>query len=108
MVRKATRPDYYKGKDDDPDLGHRHIAHCIDVIRQALMCAVDISVYTWEWHKDIQRNVNMIKNPHVCRNFESIKEWAAVNTIKMYIDGGYRVMNDPLDPETWVDGYDGE
>ena len=51
MVRKATRPDYYtpdilEGDTEDRLIGPRHITHCIDAIRQSLMCASDISVYT--------------------------------------------------------------
>lgn len=72
------------------------------------MCAADTSVYTWEWREDIQLHVNVVKNPHTCRNFDKIREWATVNTIRKYFDGEYRVMNDPLDPSTWVDGYTGE
>jgi hypothetical protein len=115
MVRKATRPDYYvpmipEGATEDPviNTGHRHINHCIDTIRQSLMCAADISVYTWEWDEERQTTVNKVKNPHVCRNFDKIKEWATVNTKRIYFDGDHRVMNDPLDPSTWIDGYTGD
>lgn len=113
MIRKVTRPDYYtpvipEDKTEDPLLGPRHTSHCIETIRQALMCASDISVYTWEWDEKIQSHRNQVKNPHTCRNFEKLRNWAKVNTKEIYFDGGYRVMNDPLDPSTWIDGYTGD
>jgi len=113
MIRKATRPDYYmpnvpEGEDEDPDIGRKHITHCIDTVRQALMCGADISVYTWQWHEELHSHINTVKNPHVCRNFDKIREWATVNTIRMALDPLHRVMNDPLDPSTWNDGYTGE
>lgn len=80
MVRKATRPDYYiahpaEGQTEDPDIQieHRHIAHCIDAIRQSLMCASDITPYTWQWSEEFQTHINHVKNPHTGRNFEKLK-----------------------------------
>ena len=114
MVRKATRPDYYipelkDGEDVDPDVqtGHKHIAHCIDAIRQSIMCASDVTAYTWQWSEEFHGYVNHVKNPHICRNFDVLREWARVNTKRIYFDN-VRVMNDPLDPDTWIDGYMGE
>jgi hypothetical protein len=115
MVRKATRPDSYiplipEGYAEDLDIntGHRHIVHCINTIRQSLMCASDISVYTWEWDEERQSHVSKVKNPHTCWNFEKLRNWAAVNTEEIYFDAGMRVTNDPLDEDTWEEGYVGE
>lgn len=109
MVRKATRPDYYGVHgDEDTLLGPSHIAHCIDAIRQSLMCASDITPYTWQWDEKLQLHANQVKNPHVCRNFDDLRDWAVANTEQIYPDFFFREMNDPLDPSTWVDGYAGE
>jgi hypothetical protein len=114
MIRKATRPDYYipdivEGEIEDAQVqtSTRHIAHCIDAIRQSLMCASDVTAYTWQWNEEIQNYENHVKNPHTCRNFDKIRDWATNNTKRIYSDT-MRVMNDPLDPDTWVDGYMGE
>lgn len=112
MVRKATRPDYYKpriieGSAEERLLSGEHIAHCIEIIRQSLMCASDITVYTWKWNDELGLNANQIKNPHVCRNFDVLRDWARVNTNQVPFDYKYRVPNDPLDPSSWIDGYAG-
>ena len=112
MVRKATRPDYYhpeikEGQTEDLLLGRRHVAHCIDAIRQSLMCSSDITAYTWTWDDELGSHKNNVKNPHTCRNFDDLRDWAGINTNQMSFDFEYRVPNDPLDPSTWIDGYRG-
>jgi hypothetical protein len=99
-----------EGYSEDPSVntGHRHIALCIDTIRKSLMCASDISVYTWEWDEERQSHVSKVKNSHTCWDFEKLRNWAAVNTEEIYFDAGMRVLNDPLDENTWEDGYLGE
>lgn len=113
MIRQAFRPDYYKheipeGETEDRLRGPSHIGHCIEIIRQALMCSSDISVYTWSWSDEDQTYVNEVKSPHTCRNFDKLRDWSVENSEKVYFDWDYREMNDPLDPATWVDGYTGE
>lgn len=112
MIRQATRPDYYdRGDvyDNDNVIGYPHIAHCIDIIRQSLMCASDVSMYTWAWEEE-QGGIHIqMGNPHTCRNFDAIREWAANHGLAGdMFDNSIRVMNDPLQPDTWVDGYHGE
>jgi hypothetical protein len=112
MIRKALRPDYYKpyvpGKDgEDLLFGYHHVTHCIDIIRQAIMCSADVTPYTWTWNETIQLHANRISTPHTCRNFDKIRDWAREHNGDLYFDGAYRELNDPLDPETWVNGYNG-
>jgi hypothetical protein len=114
MIRKSLRPDYYPpytpGKDGGEDLlfGHRHIGHCVEVIRQALMCSADVTPYTWEWNEKLQLHANKITTPHTCRNFDKIRDWAVENNGDVSFDATYRELNDPLNPDTWVNGYTGE
>ncbi|KIH91993.1 hypothetical protein SPBR_09083 [Sporothrix brasiliensis 5110] len=64
MVRKALHPEYYEPHtpglhtgDEDELLGPHHIEHCIDAIRQSLMCSADISSLTWSWDEDRHRHM---------------------------------------------------
>ncbi|KUJ16675.1 uncharacterized protein LY89DRAFT_669143 [Mollisia scopiformis] len=113
MIRQTLRPDYYKpyvpGEDgEDLLFGHHHIDHCVETIRQALVCASDVTVYTWHWDYEVNAMRNQFATPHTCRNFEKIREWAAIYGGEELFDDTYREMNDPLDPATWVGGYSGE
>jgi hypothetical protein len=112
MVRKALRPDYYKTSMPGPDgeaelLGVHHINHCIDAIRQSLMCSADVSTLAWQWSEE--RNMHMEKGTilHTCRDFNKIRDWAEEHRVKTRFDPTFTEMNDPLDPATWVDGYAG-
>jgi hypothetical protein len=56
-------------------IGLAHWDHCIEVIRQNLMCSVDISPATWEF-KPEQGRMRTTTTDHVCRKWEPIKKWA--------------------------------
>ncbi|KAH7134929.1 hypothetical protein B0J11DRAFT_424681, partial [Dendryphion nanum] len=64
-----------------------HYEHCLDRIRQGIMCHADVATIHWDWKDGSQlpfpipagRNgINMInmETTHVCRDFERIKRWA--------------------------------
>lgn len=52
-----------------------HIDHCIDSIRQSLMCNADTSLITYDWLKS---NIMepQLKTVHMCRDFGRLREWA--------------------------------
>lgn len=120
MIRQSSRPDYYKGiapgmvngHTEDLLFGPQHVAHCIETIRQALMCHVDVTPYTWVWNENAQSMENVYATPHTCRNFDRIRDWASPDKNGARVEDGfdakYREVNDPLDPKTWVNGYSGE
>lgn len=74
-IRRALHPDYYT----DPD-GHHvnqlHMDHCIDYLRQTIMCHGDMTpvhVHHWEsvdrWSPDFE-------STHTCRNFDKLLHWS--------------------------------
>lgn len=54
-----------------------HIAHCIDILRQQLMCTVDVGLLgqIW-WDKDYPQAFPDFNTQHICRNFEAVRKWA--------------------------------
>ncbi|KAF7796236.1 hypothetical protein EIP86_007410 [Pleurotus ostreatoroseus] len=99
-IRKALRPDYYV----DPvtgDLGnikqanlHHHLTHCIDSIRQGLMCGADISPIVWVWSNRDQRAYIDMDIVHSCRNYDRVIDWAKENRIKQHFDWSAHVHVD--------------
>ena len=67
-------------KDDTmPQMAHpRHFGHCIDLIRQALMCQPDLTV---EVKNETIRGVKGFGTAHQCKNWEELmnftKTWVA-------------------------------
>jgi Mycotoxin biosynthesis protein UstYa len=55
--------------------GKKHITHCIEALREALMCASDTSVLVWKWHEGSHASMGHSDVLHTCRNFEKIWEW---------------------------------
>lgn len=113
MIRHALSPEHYKGympglDGEDELLGFHHINHCVDAIRQSLMCSVDVSVLTWRWDETKQINAERGTILHTCRNFDKIRDWAWEHAITDTFDMDYHVRNDPLDNLTWINGYRGE
>lgn len=58
---------------EDVPLTDTTLDHCIDSIRQSLMCSADVSPVIWHWRKSgFKQDMN---NTHVCRDFDKIKGW---------------------------------
>ncbi|KAE8378327.1 hypothetical protein BDV26DRAFT_281127 [Aspergillus bertholletiae] len=53
-----------------------HYDHCLDQVRQALMCAADTSVIFFEWSELSNASRPRVDNLHTCRNFDKIRDWA--------------------------------
>ncbi|KAJ3552560.1 hypothetical protein NM688_g4090 [Phlebia brevispora] len=81
-IRKALRPEHYvnpvtgdldgiKKNDLRP-----HIDHCVDSLRQGIMCAADISPIVWHWSDADQGNIINLDIVHSCRNYDSVVTWA--------------------------------
>jgi len=61
-----------------PQTGSLHAAaHCLDILRQQLMCTVDIGVLgqVW-WDKEQPKAYPDFNTRHKCRDFEAVRQWA--------------------------------
>ncbi|ETS85646.1 hypothetical protein PFICI_03671 [Pestalotiopsis fici W106-1] len=112
-IRKALHPDYYTvssqpdPNDDGGVLEPHHIDHCVDTIRQSLMCNADISPLTWMWDDERAKILAKGTIVHTCRRFDKIQEWASRYNYGKMMDSTQKAVNDPLDPETWTEGFSG-
>ncbi|KAF1365565.1 hypothetical protein EJ07DRAFT_95628, partial [Lizonia empirigonia] len=52
-----------------------YVDHCIESIRQSLMCNADVTPMHYEWSDDIKSVVPKITVTHTCRDFEEIQKW---------------------------------
>ncbi|KAF2098242.1 hypothetical protein NA57DRAFT_77034 [Rhizodiscina lignyota] len=65
--------EHYGIETTDESIRHRN--HCIDEIRQYVMCTGDITVYGTRYYKSKDRNFADSDVTHVCRDFGKIREW---------------------------------
>jgi hypothetical protein len=60
------------------------VEHCVDLIRQSLMCSSDIGTIYWRWNEKRGRTLANTQTTHVCRNFEKIREWASKRVVEKW------------------------
>lgn len=109
MIRMALDPEHYpslapaaqrwsrRGTDRKHDhlLGSAHTSHCIDSIRQTLMCGADISTLVWRRDKeDKLRPEGRVM--HTCRNFARVWEWADSHQFRGELNESMFVKGTPI------------
>ncbi|KAH8093877.1 hypothetical protein BXZ70DRAFT_897114 [Cristinia sonorae] len=104
ILRQGLYADYYR----DPVTGaiglipadewEDHMSHCMDNIRQSLMCAADISLVVWQWVEESQRASIMMNTVHSCRNYDKIADWAKAHRRERHFDSSIHVEDDIVIP----------
>ncbi|PGH08341.1 hypothetical protein AJ79_06028 [Helicocarpus griseus UAMH5409] len=82
MVRRYVHNDHYQmdGHDSSVPIVD-HIDHCIDMIRQALMCHADTTLITWKG--TFNRPEPDFNAEHQCKKFDKIRDWAKNHEVNM-------------------------
>ncbi|KAK0510644.1 hypothetical protein JMJ35_007076 [Cladonia borealis] len=76
-VRREVYSDYYFGPTESRHpLRWVHIAHCLDIIRQSLMCSVSVDLITSNWVETQKSPYPDFNVAHQCRDFDAIMQWA--------------------------------
>ncbi|KAF2797572.1 hypothetical protein K505DRAFT_358272 [Melanomma pulvis-pyrius CBS 109.77] len=68
-------PDVLRKAKDIPELYERHYEHCVDYIRQSLMCHFDVGLVTYDWvlkHQIPTPNSNAM---HKCVDWKLAQAW---------------------------------
>ncbi|KAI9734739.1 MAG: hypothetical protein M1818_006726 [Claussenomyces sp. TS43310] len=73
-----------------------HLDHCIDLIRQALMCAADITPFVFGRDPRDGKLHGMTSNTHTCRDWDPIEQWAAAHPIVTGYNVTKLIEHDPL------------
>ncbi|KAG1813507.1 uncharacterized protein BJ212DRAFT_394744 [Suillus subaureus] len=76
LLRKVTWPEYYRPTDTSLEVIPMHLDHCIEMIRQNIMCNADVTMITWDWVQGLETTYPNFNTRHQCRNFEKILDWA--------------------------------
>ncbi|KAI2613449.1 hypothetical protein GGR54DRAFT_328969 [Hypoxylon sp. NC1633] len=83
LLRKYTYRSYYdrpenrptEFTDSEPVL-RAHVDHCVDMLRQAIMCQGDVGIVTYNWVEGWSEAYPDFSTQHKCRKFDRIVEWA--------------------------------
>lgn len=122
MLRKGLRADYYTDPingsiagipaDDWP----LHISHCLEDLRQGVMCAADIryfctrtiasehladyfdSLEVWQWDYVGNKAAVSTSTIHSCRNYDKIVDWAKAHQRVEHWDVSVHIEDDIVIP----------
>ncbi|KAI1634148.1 hypothetical protein F4809DRAFT_543748 [Biscogniauxia mediterranea] len=85
LLRQNVYKDHYAPLGGDtaaPEMDLRgHLDHCIDALRQFVMCQGDVGVFSFNFPFGDGDPWPDYSTPHTCRNFESIRQWAVDHTV---------------------------
>jgi len=68
-------PSQKHRKDSVPELYERHYEHCVDYIRQDLMCQFDTGIIPYNWVLDHPNPTPHAYTYHKCANWDVLQEW---------------------------------
>ncbi|KAI0599848.1 hypothetical protein F4775DRAFT_548513 [Biscogniauxia sp. FL1348] len=82
VIRMYTYREYYSRPENRPleftdreGTVRMHVDHCVDMLRQVLMCQADVGLVPFYWVEGQGPNENF-STPHRCRRLDRIMEWA--------------------------------
>ncbi|KAE8380419.1 hypothetical protein BDV26DRAFT_290346 [Aspergillus bertholletiae] len=80
FLRMWTYRDYYQETQeefsDTPAMQRMHIDHCIEMLRQFLMCHADTNLVSANWVAGREKPYPNFNTKHTCRDFDAIVDWA--------------------------------
>ena len=105
LVRKSLAwnyPHYIAERHDsfhaDADVIELHVNHCVDVIRQRLMCVPDTGVFGQVWVDNLPEKVFVdFDTDHKCKNFWEIKDWVTKHQVTEEEYKGMKMRKRPGD-----------
>ena len=76
---------FYNSTEPVPDeLTLKHMDHCIDSLRQHIMCASDVTPISYAWYPNYNLTLPTTAVMHTCRDFDAIREWARARKSKEF------------------------
>ncbi|KAK8092374.1 uncharacterized protein PG998_014859 [Apiospora kogelbergensis] len=82
LLRKKINPAMYPPDPSNALLSVDHLNHCIEQLRQSVMCADDVTPLLWHWDRAPDDAMLFATLPHWCRKFDRIQSWA-FNDVKL-------------------------
>ncbi|KAI0534376.1 hypothetical protein GGR58DRAFT_61288 [Xylaria digitata] len=87
-------PDRYEEFDGE-HIANKHILHCIEYLRQIIMCLGDVTIEPVGWNKTTLSYIAEKDQVRQCRSFDRIYDWAKQET--------HEVPNAPGNEKAWQD-----
>ncbi|PVH78108.1 hypothetical protein DL98DRAFT_590632 [Cadophora sp. DSE1049] len=82
-IRQYVHQDYYSVRDTNVPVKD-HVNHCIEMLRQVVMCKADTTLMTYEWLPDFPGPWPNFGIQHECVNWEKIDNWSKERSIDIF------------------------
>ncbi|KAK7947801.1 uncharacterized protein PG986_008687 [Apiospora aurea] len=88
-VRMYSYMDYYEAIDFDmlaesAEKRQEHKDHCIETLRQSLMCHPDLNIYSYHWVSRHDQAWANLESRHRCVDWDHFHDWAQSNLMTYY------------------------
>ncbi|KAI9658361.1 MAG: hypothetical protein M1821_002494 [Bathelium mastoideum] len=89
FLRQAFHMDYYGDRfgDIEKETMGEHTEHCIELLRQGVMCRGDPTLITFRWGHTVKLPQPDFTLQHECVDWEYLMEWATGHSINVFEDG---------------------
>ncbi|KAJ5279203.1 hypothetical protein N7478_004575 [Penicillium angulare] len=74
-----------------------HVEHCLDYVRQAIMCNSDLTPVPLTWYESAQTFGPDFRTTHTCRDFEGLLQWSLMRTSKSLKEKGSGMEHTDID-----------
>lgn len=95
LLRRHTYIDHYGPMDDNyvlrPAFYRVHLDHCIEMLRQVLMCNADVGPITFDWVAGLDVPFPNFSTLHKCRDVDKVYEWYDEHAINLPMNHLVRV-----------------
>ncbi|KMU88324.1 hypothetical protein CIHG_06122 [Coccidioides immitis H538.4] len=83
-IRQHVHNDHYQRTDEGKSVSViGHVDHCIDIVRQALMCQADTTLITFNDDGALAPVKPDFEATHACQNFDKVHDWAREREFNM-------------------------
>ncbi|KAG2148152.1 uncharacterized protein EDB93DRAFT_1250210 [Suillus bovinus] len=83
MLRRVSWGDRSPGHGvyEPPEEFRVHLDHCIELLRQVIMCRGEVTMITYDWVEGVKDPFPNFNIPHRCRNFEKAWDWVVEHQV---------------------------
>ncbi|KAL1627580.1 hypothetical protein SLS56_006301 [Neofusicoccum ribis] len=86
LIRKVVHKDHYEPLGGDLAVPEEklvgHLNHCIEALRMKIMCEADVGVILYREQPGSDGKMEPdYETQHVCRNWDTVREWAVENKV---------------------------
>ncbi|KAI1503730.1 hypothetical protein F5X99DRAFT_406730 [Biscogniauxia marginata] len=106
LLRKSLHREYYDKHEGSfagapESIVQGHLEHCVETLRQTLMCHSDISLLTYNWVEGRSMPHPNFNTVHTCKKWDTLIEWNMKRDVTVeWVDGvGKKMLSPPIKPK---------